>query len=297
MSTISYLNLNQASVSPTQTNVFEYRFPTGSINYKRAKIAISSIIIPYSWLNLNRISYNNTQLQLTFPVTIAATSVQATVNLTIPDGFYTIDALNSYFQAQMIAAGYYLVNSSGNNVYYIEIVANTQLNNAQLNVYPVPTALPTGYSYGATGTWGTIAVGSLPTTANQVPQLVTLANNFGSLIGFAASTSFPVSTTSAVSVSVASTLVPQITPVQNILVGCSLVRNIDASPTNILATIPLTSAYATNIIYQPSEYLWMPILSGNVPSFKISFYDQAFNALPMVDTNVSIAIITERDIS
>ena len=296
-STISYLNLNQASVSPTQPNVFQYRYPSGSVTYKNARIAIQSIIIPYSWLNVNQTQYNNTAIQLKMPVTIAAVSVQTTINITIPDGFYTIDALNQYLQSQMIAGGYYLVNSSGNNVFYLEIVANPQLNNAQLNVYPVPTALPSGYSYGTTATWGAAGIGSLPTTANQVPQLTTLANNFGSLIGFAQSTTFPSSTTSSVVVSTLSSTVPQITPVQNILIGCSLVRNIDASPTNIIATVPLTSAYATNIIYQPSEYIWMPILNGNVSSFQIIFYDQAFNQLPMVDTNVSIALITEREIA
>jgi len=243
MSTISYLNLNQSSVSPTQNNIYNYVYPSGSVNYKNARIAIQSIIIPYSWLNINGTVYNNAAFQLTIPVTIGGISVQSTMNITVPDGFYTLTALNSYIQSQLITAGYYLI-SGGQNVYYIELVGNTQLNNAQLNCYVVPTLLPVGYSYGATGTWGAAGVGSLPTTANQVPQLVTLANDFGKLIGFASSTSFPASTTSATTVSTSSSFVPQITPVQNLLVGCSLVRNIDANPTNICATIPLTSAYA-----------------------------------------------------
>lgn len=297
MNTVSYLNLNQASVSPTQTNVFNYVYPSGSVNYKNARVAIQSIIIPYSWLNVNGSVYNNAAFQITMPVKISGVSVQSTLNITVPNGFYTLQNLNQYIQSQLIAAGYYLINANSQNVFYIEIVANTQLNNAQLNCYVVPTSLPVGYTYGATGTWGQAGVGSLPSTANQVPQLVTLANNFGKLIGFASSTTFPASTTSATTVSTPSSSVPQITPVQNLLVGCSLVRNIDASPTNIIATIPLTSQYATNIIYQPSEYFWLPILNGNVSSFQIIFYDQAFNQLPIVDTNISIALITERSLT
>ena len=193
----------------------------------------------------------------------------------------------------MIANGYYLINASGANVYYLQLTINTNLNNAQLNVYPVPTTLPSGYSYGATGTWGQASVGSLPTTANQVPQMITLANNFGKLIGFASSTSFPSSTTSSSTVSITSSLVPQITPVQSIYAGCSLVRNIYANPTNILCNIPITSIYGTNIIYNPPSFSFLPILNGNLPSFQVIFYDQLFNQLPIVDTNLTVNLLIE----
>jgi hypothetical protein len=37
-------------------------------------------------------------------------------NITIPEGFYTIDDLNSYMQYYALTNGLYLVNSDGNNV-------------------------------------------------------------------------------------------------------------------------------------------------------------------------------------
>lgn len=289
----SLITLNTTNVSTTQTNIFNFNFPSGSIKFKNARVAVQSVIIPYSWLNLNNTTYNNTKLQLTFPVTISASSVQSTVNISIPNGFYQLSDINNYLQSVMISSGYYLVNASGANVYYLELIANTNLNNAQLNVYPVPTSLPDGYSYGSTGTWGTESIGSLPTTTNQVPQLVTLANNFGNLIGFAASTTFPASTTSATTVSISSTLVPQISPVQSIYMGCSLVRNILANPTNILTNIAITSQYASNIIYSPQEFAWLPILDGNIPSFQIIFYDNLFNNLPIVDTNLTVNLLVQ----
>jgi hypothetical protein len=289
----SLITLNTTNVSSTQNNVFNFNFPSGSVNFKNAKVAVQSIIIPYSWLNINNTVYNNAQVQLTFPVTIGGSNVQSTLSLTIPNGFYQVSDINNYFQAQMIANGYYLINASGANVYYLQLTINTNLNNAQLNVYPVPTTLPSGYSYGATGTWGQASVGSLPTTANQVPQMITLANNFGKLIGFASSTSFPSSTTSSSTVSITSSLVPQITPVQSIYAGCSLVRNIYANPTNILCNIPITSIYGTNIIYNPPSFSFLPILNGNLPSFQVIFYDQLFNQLPIVDTNLTVNLLIE----
>jgi hypothetical protein len=292
----SLITVNKSNVSSTQSNVFNYNFPTGSVNFKKARVAVQSIIIPYSWLNLNNTSYNNTQLQIIMPVNVTGVYTPQTLNITIPNGFYQLSDINSYLQAQIIASGYYLVNASGANVYYLQLVANTNLNNAQLNVYPVPTSLPSGYTYGSTGTWGpTNGTNALPSTVNQVPQLVTLANNFGSLIGFASSTTFPASATSSVTVSITSTLVPQITPVTSLYVGCSLVRNIYSNPTNILCNVGITSQYATNILYTPPELIFLPILEGNIPGFQIIFYDQSYNILPLVDSNLTVNLLIKFD--
>ena len=123
--------------------------------------------------------------------------------------------------------------------------------------------------------------------------MITLANNFGSLIGFVANTTYPASTTSATTVSISSTLVPEISPVQSIYMGCSLVRNILANPTNILTNIAITSQYASNIIYSPPEFAWLPILDGNISSFQIIFYDNLFNNLPIVDTNLTVNLLVQ----
>jgi hypothetical protein len=288
----SLITVNKSNVSNTQTNVFNYNFPSGSVNFKKATIAVQSIIIPYSWLNINATFYNNNVFQVIMPVNVSGVYTPQTLTITIPNGFYQLSDIENYLQAQLISQGYYLINASGANIYYIQIIVNTNLNNAQLNVYPVPTTLPSGYSYGATGTWGpTNGTNALPSTANQVPQLVTTSNNFGSLIGFAPSTTFPSSPTSSTTVSVASTLVPQITPVNSLYVGCSLVRNIYSNPTNIIAAVPLTSAYATNIIYTPQELVFLPVLEGNIPGFQVIFYDQNFNNLPIVDSNLTVNLL------
>jgi hypothetical protein len=287
----SLITLNSSNASTTNTNVFQFTFPSGSVKFRNATVAVQSIIIPYSWLNLNAAAYNNTQLQITMPVTIGGSSIQQTISLTIPNGFYTLANLNSYLQAQMISLGYYLIDANGSNVYYLELVSNTNLDNCQLNVYPVPTTKPVLWSYGATGTWGAAGVGSLPTTPNQVPQLITLSNNFGSLIGFAANSTFPSSTTSASIVSTTSTLVPQITPVTSLYVGCDLTRNLYANPTNILCNVALTSEYATNIIYTPYEMVDLPVLEGNINGFTVVFYDQSFNPLPIIDTNLTVNLL------
>lgn len=292
MSGSSLITINSSNVS-TQNNIFNYTFPSGSVNFKNARVAIQSVIIPYSWLNVNGTVYNNAAFQIKMPVRIAGSDVTATVNINIPSGFYTLQNINQYLQSQLINAGFYLINGSSQNVFYIELVANTQLNNVQLNSYVIPNSLPAGYSYGITGTWGAPSVGSFPVTTNLVPQLTTLANNFGLLIGFASSTTFPTSNSSSTTVSTASTFVPQITPVQSIYCGVSLVKNKYSNPTNVMANIPITSTYATNIIYTPSEFVWLPVLNGNFANFQVIFYDQLFNPLPLIDTNLTVNLLLE----
>lgn len=271
----SLVTLNASNVSPIQNNVYNLNFPTGSVNFENAEIAVSSIIIPYSWYNVSSV-YNNQSFSIIMPVGASNT----TMNLTIPQGFYTLEQINSYIQSQLIAQGYYLVNSQGQNVYYIEIVGNLNLNSTQLNCYGIPTSTPVGYTNPAS--W------SLP-TIQRCPQLVIPSNNFGLLIGFASST-FP-SVQQSSTYSITSTFTPQITPVTSIYCACSLVKNKYSNPTNIIANIGITSTFATQIIFNPSNFIWLPVLTGNTPSIKITFYDQLYNNLPILDTNLTVNLL------
>lgn len=276
----SVLILNQSNVTQ-QNNVFQYNFPSGSVNFKDKQIAVQSIILPYSWYNITS-TYNNQAFNITIPRTDGVATT--TLNIIVPSGFYTVAQLNSYIQSQLIANNIgYLVNASGANVYYIEIVANLNLNSAQLNCYVVPNSLPVGYTNPAS--W------ALPTVGTRVPQLTTLSNNFGLLIGFASSTTFPASSTQSSTYSITSSFTPTISPVESVLVNCNLVNNILSVPSNIITAIPITSSFGTQIQYSPNELIWLPILDGTYPYFRISFLDQISNQLGMNDTNIVMSLL------
>jgi len=263
--------------------VYTYTFPTGSANLKNRRIAIQSIVLPYSWYNVNGTIYNNASFQLTFPI---SGSSSTTLNISLPNGFYQISDINSYIQTQMVNNNFYLVNASGDNVYYIELVANESTGLCQIISYIVPTSLPSNWALPTAGTggWGS----SLPNVSDQVPQLTTLSNNFGKLIGFANSTSFPSSPTQTGTTTEVSSFEPQITPVSSVLVGCSLINNVLSNPTNLMTCIPITSTFGAQIIYQPYFKIDIDVLDGSVNSFNIIFYDQLFNQLQITDTNVTI---------
>jgi hypothetical protein len=77
---------------------------------------VSSAQIPYSIFNITDI-YNNNKFGFGFPTGNSINSYTMFA-LTIPNGFYTIEDLNSYMQQYAISNGLYLINNNGDNVYY-----------------------------------------------------------------------------------------------------------------------------------------------------------------------------------
>ncbi len=273
------ISLDQSTlVSANETNKYTYRF-NPSVRFKDASIAIQSISMYYSWYNFSSSLYNNTTFSLIFP-TGATTQ---TLNITVPDGFYTIAQLNSYIQSQMIAANLYLV-SGGSNVYFIELVANGNSYKIQENAFLVPTTLGS-YSYGSGGTWGT---SGLP-TVSRCPQLVVSANGFRNIIGFAAGT-YPTTTTSQYSTQ--STFTPQVSPVSAIKVLCSVVNNSFTTPNSFLGSFNVGSVQFGNLIFvQPPEFAFIKMQDQSTSELTITFLDQNNNALPILDTSIIISLL------
>ena len=276
--TIFPIVLNQANVVSNggNNNVLRYTFP-GSAEFKNAKIAISSVQIYYSWQNINA-TYNNNTLSITFPT--AATT--ATISITIPSGTYSVSDLNSYLQSEMIANNYYLIDSSGQYVYYVELVENAVRYSVQLNCFPVPTTLASGWTNPG---W------TLPTTA-YTPQVVIPSTGIVELLGFAAGTYPPaqqITTYSALS-----STTPQLSPVSSVIMGCNFVNNLLSNPRSVIYSFsPNGATYGSLIQSNAYQYSWVDIQNGVYPTVEITLYDQNFNALQVIDTNIVIFMLVK----
>ena len=228
--------------------------------------------------------YNNKTFSLIFPT--GATTI--TYDFTLPDGFYTITDINSYIQQQCVLNGAYLIDSSGNYVYFVKMTYNSTYYAVQLLYYSVPTAIGT-YTRPSSGLYSLSGTG-LPTTA-YTPQLV-LAST-GSLriiMGFEAGT-FPSSQVSA-SGNALSTLVPIGSNVNSILMQCSLISNRCTIPTDIIDSMPINDvSFGSNITYQPSFERYVTVSDGTFNTFTFSFRDQNLNEIYAKDPNVSISLI------
>ena len=143
-------------VSGTNNSVYRLYFSGNSVKfYKGDQIALQNIIIPYSWFNINSSLYNNNTFSYTW-------FNGNTYTVTLPNSYLSVSDINSALQYAFISNGHYLVNSSGQNVYYGELIYNTSQYAVQWNSYPIPSTLPSG--------WTNPASLTLPSSSSKLPS-------------------------------------------------------------------------------------------------------------------------------
>ena len=265
------LVLNSSNVIGASKNTYRYDFVQGSFKIDEgAEMCISSLTVPYSWYNVSTI-YNNKSFQIVFPTLAGST----TLNITLPDGFYTVDDIDSYIKQQLYLNSLYLKDASGNIIYYFTMLYNVSTYKIQMLFYTVPTSLPVGYSNPAGMTF--------PATATA-PSIVISSNNFGKIIGYSAGTYGG----GVANASTLSNLVPVGSNVNSVIVRCSLVDNKVIIPTDILDSFPINSNFGSNINYSPNFQKWMKVKAGIYSSITITLSDQNLNDIAILDSNCLI---------
>lgn len=280
------LVLNSSNVVGANNNTFQYNFIQGSFDVQNYEIAVGALTIPYSWFNVTSF-YNNQSFTIVFPY--LATSY--TMNITLPNGFYSINDINNYVQLQCINQGLYLI-SGGVNYYYFNISVNTSLYAVQIILSLVPTTLPTGYSQPATGFWSTTSGNGLPTSTKTPTFSLPATGSIGSLIGFAPGVTLGPSTTQ--SLSFTSTSTPVGSTVNGLLIKCSLINNSVTQPSDILDAVPINSTFGSNITYNPSFQKWIKMRDGRYSSMTITFTDQNYNTLYAQDPNILLTLLLRK---
>jgi hypothetical protein len=277
MPSIFPIILNSSNAVPNDTSTYIYKFPRGSINLKNASVALSQINIFYSWGNINKALYNNSEFGIIFPNGTGPGFTN--YDITIPDGNYTVEDINKYIQLFCIQNHLYLIDNKGNNVYYLELLINPNTYSISLVCYDIPTSLPAGY----TNPGGLF---SFPALANQKPTLVIKANNFGKLIGFNVG---PHQTQ-------LSDVTPEMGPVSSVLVGCSLINNKFSNPNNIIFSfVSGSTEYGRMLSIQNQDLVYSNINEGVYSEIKINFLDNNFKRLNIKDTNLIIYLIIKID--
>jgi hypothetical protein len=254
-------------------NKFRYTFPLGSVSLRDAKIALQSINIYYSWYNISA-EYNNTIFTLAFPQGAG----YAYYEVTIPDGYYNISMLNSYLQSFMVQNSLYLINENNQNVYYFEMLSNPSYYAIQINLFDVPSSLPTDW----TAPSGFI----FPTTPKKPFVTIGADNNFGNLIGFDAG--------DYTAASQISTKCPQMATVQSVIVQCPNLKNVLSNPaTNLYIFTQGSTTFGDLITSQAHELVYVDIIDCTISYLDIELVDQNFNSFMINDPNVAIQLIIE----
>lgn len=267
--------LNSSNAVQDDSSTFIYKFPRGSINLKNASVALSQINMFYSWGNINKQLYNNSEFGVIFPDGSPAGFYE--FDVVIPDGNYTIEDLNKYLQSEFTKRKYYLIDANGNHVYYMELLANPNTYSIHLVCYEIPRTLPAGY---------TDPGFSFPSFAGQKPSLVIKPNNFGKLIGFNVGPHF----------TELSQFTPQMSPVSSVLVTCSLINNRFTNPNNVIYSfVSGSTEYGRMMSIQNQDLVYSNINDGVYSQVTIKFIDNNFQRLNIKDTNLIIYLIVKID--
>ena len=269
---------NSSNVVNDGTNSrYVYNFPQGGFSISDSdKIGLCNASIYYSNFSITQY-YNNNLFKYYW---YDANGITTAYDVLLPDSNMSIQDINSYFQYVMISNNHYLINETGQYVYYLEFIENSQRYAFQFNAYPLPTELPTGW---------TAPTGFTFPTQKRTPQIDILNyNNFYKLIGFSPNLYPP--TSLSTSYSVLSDLTPQISPVNSYVLLLSVLNSPTSIPSTILYSLPITAQFGGLIEYKASEVLYVDTLKGNFTSLTLDILDQNLNRVYLKDNDILITI-------
>lgn len=274
--------LNKSNLVNDGTNSrYKYSFNTTLQVNKGDTLSLVQAQIPYSWINISASQYNNNKFKYT---TYNGTDYV----ITLDDGFYTTEDLNFALQYNMINNGHYLINDAGLYVYYLEIETNKTLYKIQVNCYPVPAILPSG--------WSNPAGWNLTTQAGRTMSISFLDNlspNFRYLIGFNSGTYGAGSLTKLSFVS-AFTPIPH--PVSSFIINCNLVNmasvNLNTS-SSLYGKTPDTE-FGNNIIVSPNFAVSVDASEGYYNDLYVFLTDQLGNPLYLKDNDVLFQLVLKQ---
>ena len=286
---VATIVLNQSNLLANgKNNTFIYRFPN-SVSFPNHEIAVQSITMYYSWSNINTNPLANT----TFTYTWTAGATTTTYQVVLPTGQYEIADINNYLQFVMIKNGTYLINSTGSFVYYAEMIVNTTQYSVQVNTFPVPTTLPSGWSVPvanpATGAGG---FPGFPTTTQN--PVLTFPANFNQIIGFPANYATSANVGAGTNLSYTSAqfgLAPQVQPNSSIYFSISNIQNKYAIPNSIIYSLSPNVAFGSQITALPPQFAWNKLLSGTYNELRLTILGLDQSPLNILDPNMTIVLV------
>lgn len=288
-------------VNDGNNNTLIYNFPN-SIALKDKFIAVSQIVMYYSWFNIMSSSQNNT-----FSYTWTVAGVTTTYNVVIPDGLYNITDINAYLQWTMINNGHYLITPSGDNFYYAEMIVNPNRYAIQINTFLVPTALPVGYVQPSN-------FAGYPTNAQN--PVITIPNYFNNIIGYTPINGVNFSSNANVNnayvppspnannyfvykyangtLSYLSNGDPNVQPNSSIYLAISNINNPYSQPSSIIYSITPTVAIGEQIIETPPNFMWNRMIDGTYNQLRVQLLGINKQPIQLNDPNMTI-LLTIRD--
>jgi len=261
------LVLTQAnSVANTNNSVYRYDFLGGNFTMKDHEICITQATVPYSFFNISP------PLGNTFTVTFPFSTPVGPTTLTVDTGFYTVSDINLWFQNYCVTNKYYMVNSTGQFVYFLAFFTNTTYYANQIVFTTLPTtaeATTLGWTIPSGATW------TLPAVSSNMTISFPSSGSIAGILGFAGGSSYTgTGATGGASSSQLSTQTPIGSYVNSIIIRSNIVNNNVGNPTDILDSFAINSTFGANINYTPAFAKWVTVADGTYSQFTITLFNE-----------------------
>jgi hypothetical protein len=274
--------LNENNIVGVNNNTLIYQFPS-SVDLTGCEIAVSNITMYYSWDNINSTTLQNN----TFTYNWVQGATTTTYTVVIPNGLYELSDINAYFQYVMIQNGTYLTNTtSGQNVYYAEMIINPTQYAVQINTFAVPTSF-TGFTAPINITTGLTLV---PPTTTFNPVL-TFPANFNQIVGYAVNFATDINTGGGNTLSYLSSVAPQLQPNSSLLIAMSGIDNKYANPNTIIYSVAPNVALGELIVEKPAQFNFNRMLSGTYNQLRFQFLGNNLTPVIIRDSNMTIILV------
>jgi hypothetical protein len=270
------LILNSSNVVDGSNNSSYSVNVSGAVLTNKDRIALHSIMIPYSWFNISN-AYSNNYFYYRL------NNVQYKVDL--GNQFLTMDNINDVLQYTMYSNGHYLIDSNNINWYPVQLSTNVNRYSIQIDSYRIPATLPSTYSNPGNVFYTTI------NSTNSLCQIEIPDTNIKSVFGLNAGI-YPSSNTVAAPYSKLSDFTPNLSPVNTVVVKCNIANNEYMTPSDIIYSFtPNNVAFGENIIIESKAFAWINTLNNTISNIKITFVDQNLRPIIMQDNNVCIQLL------
>ena len=299
MRTIVLNSTDIVNTSGGLNSTFAFTFPPGLGKFKGAKVALVGLSTYYSEFNITAAN-NNNRFSYAWVDGTSHTAV-------IPDGFYIVDDLQTYFQFVMKQNTHYLMDNVGNLVFLFLLSTDPTQYSVMLNCFGIDTSVATAQKW----TLPSGASWAIPTTY-IVPIFTVLSNAFASVIGFASS-NYPNATITytapftrsesplcSSTQSFTSSVAPQVSPTSSYNILCNIANN----KYNLQSTfiynylVQAGTGFGGGYNIAPPQLIWIPVQDKEQQSCTVRITDQNFKPVSWQDTDTSItlAILTDEEL-
>lgn len=274
--------LNRNNIVPDSNNgKFSYRFPTTQ-KFEDIQLALGNLVYNQSIFNITPAN-NNTYFSYIWNANASTTHLVDLIANHASGGFFRLADINAYLQYTMFKNNHYLIDASGNIVYYISLTINRVFYGYEISCDPLPAVLPAGWSIPAGATWTLPAV-------DTTPQLIIPNTNIQTLLGFPVAT-YP-SSSQATTYNLLSPNVPQIYPTSSVLISCSLIDNNLQYPNQVFYSFLNTDQLAgTPVDIRPTEYQFINLQDGYYSGLEIQFLNQNFEPIGFQDPDITMNLL------